>query len=552
MLQSYLAEQQPFTLVEFAKRGDRNAGCDLAQEEWVFYLFSDGSSRAENTTYPSNQSADEAPTRVDLSPTGASVTIYHGPVFTDGNHSYSKNVGPSTQHGRSRYFFSTPPKKSVTLHTVADGAKRFLTAHVPSEYRSRVVELLDFRNNYHDLPYLHASLMEASELQQTLQTNSPITCSRWSSDGVSEDRRVIHSIDKITSITLSSHRQYFTVRYPAAVADPENTVSVLKGGSKRYQHTYLWIEQSFSCHDVPQYWTTPLAMLTEPAKSITSSYVTTALPKATSFSSPTDRRDLDPRSSHQKRLKVMWTPTALYRVLPARTTNDLHYGREIEATLHIDGSVMRSSEDFRFITLYHGQGSGTETYAIPNAPPYLTSSVSGLRYPFALITSEMLPIYQSHCMRSSSDQTDSSQIDSGITAVIKSELIPGLGAFTIFEPAGVRALFEDGTTLETDESGSIASVQIAGESDMRIVRCANPIGCEKYVAAATRYSAQARESPKRVQERVGRMKKGSAMVENSIKRSQRFLKASSTYPIDPGTNIPDIIRKNQQFLSRLT
>ncbi|TPX72213.1 hypothetical protein SpCBS45565_g00466 [Spizellomyces sp. 'palustris'] len=625
----------PFSIAEFARAESRSGSSlgslglpDYSSPRYV--LYQDGSCQAENLLLPSSASEQPIPATLHLSSGGACFVVEYDqdegrsgrtsvlgtprlspmrsrlaslPQSADLTRTF-RNRSPSPER-RSNYFRESflgptapdkPSDMGMDWGERGGQKRRHLTATVTSKFRSAVLNLLNFRNTYYEKLFLHAALLEKDVLIQTLQTNTEIKYCRWpvaSSQPISplpDGSLTIASIDGSIQLTLLPHRQAFTVKFPSVVADPDGLVAKLRGSRVLYKYVYLWIEQTFSVRDVPDFWQYPLALLLRQCGDSTKllledirvnaeedNYVTTILPSSCGESSPSAAENASFRPSravhnvltNPKPIRILWTPTAVYRVLglgkndmflqsvsPKFSSLDI----QVEATLPEDGTVMRAIEDLKYMVVYYNTAMGDmphegEMYALQGAPPFIREPNTGTSYPLSVISAEMLRLVQVAYRWVDARPKHPTPVKRG--KLEGTATAPGLGTFTAYSGGYVRALYENGVVVEAQKAPSIAHVTFP-DGDAVTVRCEKPVGCERYVVPVLQFARDVWESNEMKVKRQESKMRAMDLAAGCIQRSRTYLEqkhAIEDLP-DPDCNhmyrprIADIVARNRDYVQR--
>lgn len=79
-------------------------------------------------------------------------------------------------------------------------------------------------------------------------------------------------------------------------------------------------------------------------------------------------------------ISILWTDISLYRILRGPRARDV----EVEAVIHSDGTVMRISEDLKFISVYMSKAecksADGEVYVLQAVPESIRNRATGMRY----------------------------------------------------------------------------------------------------------------------------------------------------------------------------
>ncbi len=95
----------------------------------------------------------------------------------------------------------------------------------------------------------------------------------------------------------------------------------------------------------------------------------------------------------------------------------------------------------------------------------------------------------------SSTSTNDTLFAVASTAVLEESCVPGHGSFVAYEDGRVRVCFDDRAILHLSASHTHAKVVLPDGGPPRVVAVANPVGVERYVAAALEFAAWAFKSP---------------------------------------------------------
>ncbi|KAJ3416786.1 hypothetical protein HDV05_000160 [Chytridiales sp. JEL 0842] len=254
-----------------------------------------------------------------------------------------------------------------------------------------------------------------------------------------------------------------------------------KGRTSRY----FFLEQEFSVICPPPCWRYPLAILQRYKEEdlmavasthgniIGSRYVAVKLPQANQYIAPSDK--VNSIVVHNEGM------TGEHEIY-------------VEAVLHEDGTLFRSSEDFTFVTMFVipskslGESSyDGEMYSVRNMPDIVRNPENGRH----LIVDEMMRLYHNAVQRSAKVQKENVPVKlpaptKQIGRVEKEVSIKGIATFKIYADKSVKVKFEDGVkveiparnfTIALKEDNTIALVT-THQGETIYVRSAKPIGYE--------------------------------------------------------------------------
>ncbi|KAJ3217622.1 hypothetical protein HDU67_007564 [Dinochytrium kinnereticum] len=392
--------------------------------------------------------------------------------------------------------------------------ERFLTSQAPERYWGFVEFLLAFRNTYGGgigNPYIPCRSISMDDRKKAMTMSSPAESARWPipkrplsaeqtfqslKEFIHHDddlRRTIVSIDQSVKLRLERNGQTFSVQYPVAIEDVDELVEQAKiklarsagdsRGRRKGPFVYIWIEQIFSVYDPPSCWKYPLELVlgrigeeelmdlaTTTGYLVASSYVVTPLPQANLKNSPSDSSNaqFDPNVDEilhpltPKPLKMFWNNRAMFRIIPIIDETTKHHDFDVEAVLHCDGTVVRSSDGFEFITVTtanHDLLQDGDMYPASESPDNVSNFTTGQKYNLTDLKTTMLKLYHNACHTLAERPThleppeEKDPAPSSPSSISNQTFeISGVGVFDVFYDHNVRATFEDGAVVEVTKA----------------------------------------------------------------------------------------------------
>jgi hypothetical protein len=363
------------------------------------------------------------------------------------------------------------PSGSVCIHQ----SIRYLTCTLSTELQQEIRELIGFRTRSLPTAWIPKDFVAGNLLQKSLE----IKCTRW--ELYSYGREIV-STDKLVRCTLHPHNRRFSVLFPMRVVDID----------EKRNFMYQMVEQHYSIKNCPSYWLYPLSKLLEACDDSelvfygqalrersdhiqTPFYCTTTFPTIDETSlQVSNSENVAFRPSYGTLAILRWEKSDIvYETIP--TTE----GVEIEC-VYPDGSLFRTSDDFRFISYFSPDSPMENLYHIASDLETISNHERNTVYPLREIIADCLMLYQKfHSSRSSNRQTKKQQVIH--PKVVKQIHVPGIVDIGCYSNGDCKARFEDGTRIEMPtrvDEYSIASI-VDKEDDHFQVRVFYPLGFEK-------------------------------------------------------------------------
>ncbi|KAJ3101045.1 hypothetical protein HDU97_001688 [Phlyctochytrium planicorne] len=319
---------------------------------------------------------------------------------------------------------------------------------------------------------------------------------------IDEDfNHIITSIDNVIELQLARNRQTFTVKYPAAVEEFEEEPTTLEEKLKKEKIkvalvkklpiTYIWIEQAFSVLEPPPYW----LVARKSGQIVASNYVVVPIPQANGDAAPSHSLNAQFHPSvdaclqplNPKPIKLHWTETALFRILSKNDDDDF----DIEAVLHSDGAVIRSSESFNFMNVFVSEldpSSEGDIYPSSILPEFITNFITGQKYNLTSLKTTMLKLYHNacHCLAEYGKARSSELefIEKAPTIPSEGFVLDGVGQFDVLPNGSVRVVFEDETLIEVDNPEEILPFCLSPRQ-LHVV-----VGTDKFATVTNREGAR--------------------------------------------------------------
>ena len=222
---------------------------------------------------------------------------------------------------------------------------------------------------------------------------------RWpktNSTSTADPTRGIKTVDGSASLTLDAHCQTCRITFLTVVdcisddSNSRNATPTVSNASQSKPSVYrlMPIEQIYSVNAVPECFKVPLNSLLNRTQVAVANderqYTTSSKQHSTSrLSDPTNwrfnpshRTNFD--NDNPKPIQVMMTDIGVFRVIPVNAIDD-GVGFEIEVMLHEDRTVLRTNQDFTFITLFANeevQIAEPQLYPILQPPPFARNPVT--------------------------------------------------------------------------------------------------------------------------------------------------------------------------------
>ncbi|KAI8837824.1 hypothetical protein BC829DRAFT_436398 [Chytridium lagenaria] len=328
--------------------------------------------------------------------------------------------------------------REAEMRAVRVTRERFMSSQAPSKYWPFVEFLLAFRNTYSTVPYVPSSCLH---LLKRLDGPSPTPSSRihqnpsaFSHYHIISSKKMIspkHSYlsDQSVKLNLARNGQTFSVRFPVAIEDAEELVEKAKDESKQKKRgrrhekclciyglsKCFLLEMHLKCGGIHWSWCIggyPSKDIVDLAKRtghivdrVTSLFRFLWANQNTSPShisnakfSPSVDSVLHPLTP--KPLKMLWNEKAVFRIIPTEFQDSRIQDFDIEAVLHSDGAVFRTSDAFNFIILITSESDLAQEgdiYPANDSPETVTNFSTGAKYPLIDLKTTMLKLYHNAC-----------------------------------------------------------------------------------------------------------------------------------------------------------
>ena len=278
-----------------------------------------------------------------------------------------------------------------------------LSLYAINRYKSRLAEVLTFRNLHAEPPLTITSLRNTSSYFLGYRISSV----KWSLsvdaaevEGLlrfeTDESIVLDSEDHAARVVLHANLKRIAVCYP-----------LLLSSSATSKHEYIWQTQLFAVMETPLPWQYPLRLLQQasvasspedpistdtrsPQSDQPACTRTTELPVAispsvtlTSFPNNSWWHECSHMLPKDITLLLEWTPEALYQYIPK--------AREVAVWIHADESCLLSEGKGRFLRHCKGRNQAERLYAA-EAVPLHTSTKGKPRYPLAQFAEHALAL----------------------------------------------------------------------------------------------------------------------------------------------------------------